>query len=109
MGQPLGGSAGRGLTIKEQPTWGKLVRICSTSTRAKLIQPTFVMLSGEISPLARKARRPTVERFEFFIAGLESGNAFTELNDPLDQPERFAAQIRAASEETRKRTRWTRI
>jgi lysyl-tRNA synthetase class 2 len=38
-----------------------------------------------------------VERFEYFIGGLECGNAFTELNDPLDQRERFAAQGRAAA------------
>jgi len=48
----------------------------------------------EISPLAkRKPDAPhLVERFEFFIGGLELGNAFSELNDPLDQRERFAAQ-----------------
>jgi len=53
----------------------------------------------EISPLAkRKADAPRlVERFEFFVGGLECGNAFTELNDPLDQRDRFVAQ-RLASE-----------
>jgi lysyl-tRNA synthetase class 2 len=57
-----------------------------------LIQPTFVMdYPRDISPLAKtKPDDPThVERFEFFIGGLEMGNAFTELNDPFDQEERF--------------------
>jgi lysyl-tRNA synthetase class 2 len=57
-----------------------------------LIQPTFVMdYPRDISPLAKtKPDDPThVERFEFFIGGLEMGNAFTELNDPFGQEERF--------------------
>jgi lysyl-tRNA synthetase class 2 len=57
-----------------------------------LVEPTFVMeYPRDISPLAKtKPDDPThVERFEFFIGGLEMGNAFTELNDPLAQEERF--------------------
>ena len=50
-------------------------------------------------PLAKKkpGSDRVVERFEFFVATMENGNAFTELNDPLDQRERFSAQGRAAA------------
>ncbi len=63
-----------------------------------LVQPTFVMdFPVENSPLAKKkADDPRFTyRFEFFIGGAEIGNAFSELNDPLDQAERFAAQMKA--------------
>ena len=64
----------------------------------KLIQPTFVMDHPiEISPLTKK--RPDdpskVERFELFINGWEMANAYSELNDPIDQRARFAAQEEA--------------
>lgn len=62
------------------------------------IQPTFLYdYPRDISPLAKtKPGDPqTVERFEFFIGGMEMGNAFTELNDPLDQEERFLEMGRA--------------
>ncbi len=60
-----------------------------------LIQPTFIThFPTEISPLSRKNDQdPTIsDRFEFFIATKECGNGFNELNDPVDQAERFAAQ-----------------
>ncbi len=62
-----------------------------------LIQPTFVYGHPlEISPLAKKAADPRfTERFEIFVQGKELGNAFTELNNPLDQKERFLAQLKA--------------
>lgn len=62
-----------------------------------LIQPTFVYGHPiEISPLAKKSKDPRyTERFELFIKANELANAFTELNDPIDQYERFKAQLKA--------------
>ena len=62
----------------------------------KIVQPTFIYGHPvEVSPLAKKnAKDPRfTDRFEFFIDGREYGNAFTELNDPIDQKERFEAQL----------------
>jgi lysyl-tRNA synthetase class 2 len=62
-----------------------------------LISPTFVVdYPIETTPLAkRRQERPDeVERFEAYIGGMEIGNAFTELNDPVDQRRRFVAQVR---------------
>ena len=86
------------LKVELQPTWGKLVdELFKTLVEPTLIQPTFVMdYPEEISPFAKKkldaldAR--VVERFEAFAGNLELGNAFTELNDPLDQYARFIEQ-----------------
>ena len=89
-----------GLELTPQPNWGKLVeKIFELTVEPTLIQPTFILdYPIDISPLAKKkpGSERVVERFEFFIGTMESGNAFSELNDPLDQRERFAAQGRAA-------------
>jgi lysyl-tRNA synthetase class 2 len=74
-------------------TWGKLVdSLLNTHLEPSLIQPTFILdYPRSISPLAKKTPEDPshVERFEGFVAGMELCNAFTELNDPLDQEERF--------------------
>ena len=79
----------------EGATWGKLVDdLLGDYVEPKLIQPTFILdFPRDISPLAKgKPDDPLhVERFEFFIGGMEMGNAFTELNDPLEQRRRFEA------------------
>lgn len=78
--------------------WGKLVDEAMTHyVEPNLIQPTFLLdYPVELSPLAkRKPEDPgLVERFEVFIGGFEAGNAYTELNDPVDQRERFEEQLR---------------
>ena len=82
----------------EDATWGKLVDgLLGDYVEPHLVQPTFVTdYPRDISPLAK--RKPGdathVERFEFFIGGMELGNAFSELNDPLDQEERFKEMAR---------------
>ena len=90
----------RDLPVAQKPNWGKMVEeLFSACVEPTLVQPTFVLdFPVEVSPLAkRKPGAPhLVERFEFYVGTLESGNAFTELNDPLDQRERFEAQRRAA-------------
>ncbi len=83
----------QGLPTKPGATWGYLIDKGLLGTvEPTLIQPTFVMdYPRDISPLAKaKPDDPLhVERFEYFIGGLEMGNAFTELNDPFDQEQRF--------------------
>jgi lysyl-tRNA synthetase class 2 len=88
-------AAAAGITLHKQPSWGKLVeKLFEATAEETLIQPTFVLDHPlAISPLAKKRTDNSdyVERFEFFIGGMECGNAFSELNDPLDQRERFLA------------------
>ncbi len=88
----------RGYEAADEANWGHLVDNLLSEVEPTLIQPTFVYdYPVEISPLAKqKADDPThVERFELFIGGMELGNAFTELNDPFEQEQRFIQQGRA--------------
>ena len=81
----------------DDASWGHLVDNLLSEAEPTLIQPTFVYdYPIEISPLAKqKPDDPThVERFELFIGGMETGNAFTELNDPFEQERRFEQQGR---------------
>jgi lysyl-tRNA synthetase class 2 len=91
--------AGLGLPIEPTSPRGKIVdELLSAKVEHTLIQPTFLVdYPVELSPLAkRKPGRPDlVERFEAFIGGMEIANAFSELNDALDQRARFAQQLEA--------------
>ena len=77
-------------------TWGNaLYETFDQKVEETLIQPTFItMYPVEVSPLAKRspAQPELTERYEMFICGCEMGNAFSELNDPIDQYERFKAQ-----------------
>lgn len=79
----------------EGASWGKLIDdLLGDYVEPRLIQPTFILdYPRDISPLAKGVPGDPfhVERFEYFIAGMELGNAFTELNDPLEQRRRFEA------------------
>jgi len=88
----------RGVEADPTWSWAKLLdEALSVYVEPKLVQPTFLMdYPKELSPLAKsKPGAPgIVERFEPFVAGFEIGNAYTELNDPVDQRERLEAQAR---------------
>ena len=78
-------------------TWGNALYECfDQKVEEKLIQPTFITMHPvDVSPLAkRSAKDPRLtERFELFICHSEMGNAFSELNDPIDQKQRFQKQV----------------
>jgi lysyl-tRNA synthetase class 2 len=96
----------KGISVDPALPYGNLlVEVFEQVAEAHLIQPTFIVgYPLEVSPLARKNdKNPAlVDRFELYIAGRELANAFSELNDPLDQRERFESQAaaRKAGDET---------
>ncbi|QTN01292.1 lysine--tRNA ligase [Sediminibacillus dalangtanensis] len=87
-----------GIDIKDTMTFGHIVNeFFEQKVEEKLIQPTFIYGHPvEISPLAKKNPEDDrfTDRFELFIVGREHANAFSELNDPIDQRERFEAQVK---------------
>jgi len=89
----------REIEIPKRASLGKaLDEIFKELVEPELIQPTFIIdYPVELSPLAKKKpdNPKLVERFELFIASREIANAFSELNDPLDQQERFLRQVEA--------------
>lgn len=87
-----------GVEIDKDASWGQvLYNIFDEKVEEKLIQPTFIMdYPIEVSPLAKRmGEDPRLTyRFEVFIVASEMGNAFSELNDPIDQRDRFIEQAR---------------
>lgn len=85
------------LSPAAEPTWGNALYACfDQKVEEHLIQPTFItMYPVEVSPLTKRspADPRLTERFEFFIAHSEMGNAYSELNDPIDQRQRFIKQM----------------
>ena len=79
------------------PTWGNALYECfDQRVEEKLIQPTFITMHPvDVSPLAKRSPSDPrlTERFELFICHSEMGNAFSELNDPIDQKQRFQKQV----------------
>ena len=90
-------SIGVELADAAEPTWGNaLYATFDQKVEEHLVQPTFItMYPVEVSPLTKKspADPRLTERFEFFICRSEMGNAYSELNDPIDQRERFMKQV----------------
>ena len=80
-----------------EPTWGHALYECyDQKVEEKMIQPTFITMHPvDVSPLAKRSPKDPrlTERFELFICRSEMGNAFSELNDPIDQKQRFQKQV----------------
>ena len=93
-----------GLDLKKGTSHGRvLAELFDELVEPRLVQPTFIThYPTDISPLSRRNEEDpdVVDRFELFIAGREIANGFSELNDPIDQRERFLQQIKERSDET---------
>jgi lysyl-tRNA synthetase, class II len=93
---------GNGITLEKGASLGKILdEIFKERVEPELIQPTFIIDHPvELSPLAKRKsdNLDLVERFELFIASREIANAFSELIDPMDQKQRFRAQVEAKAQ-----------
>jgi lysyl-tRNA synthetase class 2 len=96
-------SRGLGLELKKGTSHGRvLADLFKERVEPNLLEPTFIThYPTEVSPLSRRNEEDpeVVDRFELFIAGREIANGFSELNDPMDQRERFLQQLKEKTEE----------
>lgn len=94
----------RNLKVTPQPSWGKLVdELLGEYVEPTIVNPTFIhTFPLDISPLAKQSPNDprVVERFEIFVTGMELGNAYSELNDPVAQRQRFLEQQQIADDES---------
>jgi len=90
-------AARKGIKITKSGRLGKIItKLFDVLVEPKLIQPTFITgYPVEVSPLSRKSKedKALTDRFELFVAGREIANGFSELNDPVDQKDRFLQQV----------------
>ena len=97
--EAIAAAKAKGVELNEaaEPTWGNALYACfDQRVEEHLIQPTFItMYPVEVSPLTKKSPEDSrlTERFELFICHSELANAYSELNDPIDQRERFEKQV----------------
>ena len=99
-GEAVAAAKGAGVDMDGvEPTWGHALYECfDQKVERRLIQPTFITMHPvDVSPLAKRSPRDPrlTERFELFICRSEMGNAFSELNDPIDQRQRFQKEVEA--------------
>jgi len=100
-GQAVAAAKEKGVELAPtaERTWGNALYACfDQKVEERLIQPTFItMYPVEVSPLTKRSPKDKrlTERFELFINCSEMGNAYSELNDPIDQRERFVKQMEA--------------
>ena len=97
--QAVAAAKAKGIELADaaEKTWGNALYACfDQKVEEQLIQPTFItMYPVEVSPLTKRSPKDPrlTERFEFFICHSEMGNAYSELNDPIDQRQRFEKQV----------------